>query len=350
MTGMVGCGSDSKSTLEGQPPIQMEPGENDPGFKVPEFQSLSFEETPLSQKTRAFLIAGSRDTANFAQEVLEQKEYLLSKGLTSDEIACYYSVPLTAEYLQDRMQYDALRETLASCYLASPSFIWSHLKTSALGNPDTMYIYVTSHGSRPLTAEAMDPRTSPEDRGAILTWVSRFPDLDQFMVALDTAVFGRTISFNFRLEQLSNGTSAKKLFFTPRYLKEALLQYPPLTRKYIAVQACYSGGFLKGETSEQEKDSLKDVPNVSVMTAARPDRTSFGCDPGGKRTVFGETFFTHLKGTGELPWNADWSTLHADVSSSVKKREREMRVKPSEPQFFTNVSAPAPPPPPEDEE
>jgi hypothetical protein len=49
----------------------------------------------------------------------------------------------------------------------------------------------------------------------------------------------------------------------------------------IVVSACFSGSFI---------DDIE-APDRLVITAARGDRTSFGCRDGAKWTEFGESFF-----------------------------------------------------------
>jgi hypothetical protein len=51
--------------------------------------------------------------------------------------------------------------------------------------------------------------------------------------------------------------------------------------RVVVVSACYSGGFV---------EPLRD-DNTIVITAAAPDRTSFGCEAGRDFTYFGEAFF-----------------------------------------------------------
>ena len=51
--------------------------------------------------------------------------------------------------------------------------------------------------------------------------------------------------------------------------------------RVIVVSACYSGGYI---------EPLRDA-NTVVITAAAPDRTSFGCEAGRDFTYFGQAFF-----------------------------------------------------------
>ena len=59
--------------------------------------------------------------------------------------------------------------------------------------------------------------------------------------------------------------------------------------RVVVVSACYSGGFI---------EPLRD-DNSIVITAAAPDRTSFGCEAGRDFTYFGQAFFRDALGRSE---------------------------------------------------
>ena len=59
----------------------------------------------------------------------------------------------------------------------------------------------------------------------------------------------------------------------------------------IVVSACYSGGFI---------EPLRD-DNTIVITAAAPDRTSFGCEAGRDFTYFGEALLPRRAGENRAP-------------------------------------------------
>lgn len=61
----------------------------------------------------------------------------------------------------------------------------------------------------------------------------------------------------------------------------AMLKRSAIRWKVIVVSACYSGGFI---------DALKDEHTL-IITAARRDRTSFGCSDDNEFTYFGRAFF-----------------------------------------------------------
>ena len=87
----------------------------------------------------------------------------------------------------------------------------------------------------------------------------------------------------------------------------------------VMVSACFSGQFIN--------DEIKG-PNRIVLTAARPDRTSFGCSP--------DTRYTYWDGCvlSELPNSNNWPELYEKVNACVTQKESQMGVIPSEPQAF----------------
>ncbi len=67
---------------------------------------------------------------------------------------------------------------------------------------------------------------------------------------------------------------------TPEILRQ-LLDQSGIKNRVIVMSACYSGGFV---TPLQNEDTL-------VITAARPDRTSYGCSYTADWTFFGRAYF-----------------------------------------------------------
>jgi len=96
---------------------------------------------------------------------------------------------------------------------------------------DVLFLFMTSHGSR-------------DHRFSLEFWPLRFKEL------------------------------------TPAVLKQ-MLDASGIRRRVIVVSACYSGGFL---------EALKD-DNTVVITAAAPDRNSFGCSNEADFTYFGKAYF-----------------------------------------------------------
>ena len=85
----------------------------------------------------------------------------------------------------------------------------------------------------------------------------------------------------------------------------------------VVVSSCFSGQFVEGLAGD----------NRIVITAARPDRTSFGCGELNEYTFFDDCFLRALKLVG------DFGTLGGKVQECVTFREEQMKATPpSEPQ------------------
>jgi hypothetical protein len=106
---------------------------------------------------------------------------------------------------------------------------------------------------------------------------------------------------------------------TPAGLRQ-MLDDSGIKWRIVVVSACYSGGYI---------EPLKDDQTI-VITAARPDRISFGCGDRSDATFFGEAFFQKGMAT------ADTITGAFDVAQKrVDERERsEGYSPPSEPQVW----------------
>lgn len=87
----------------------------------------------------------------------------------------------------------------------------------------------------------------------------------------------------------------------------------------VIVSACYSGSFVAGEMAK---------PNRIILTAARSDRPSFGCQAHRTYNFFDECLL------GVLPKSVSWRTVFDGASSCVHRMERALGAQPSEPQAF----------------
>lgn len=89
--------------------------------------------------------------------------------------------------------------------------------------------------------------------------------------------------------------------------------------RVIVISACHAGAFI---------EPLRD-PYTVVITAAAPDRTSFGCSDERDLTYFGEAFFRD-----SLPQAASLREAFDAAEKLVLEREREEGFKSSRPQAF----------------
>jgi len=107
----------------------------------------------------------------------------------------------------------------------------------------------------------------------------------------------------------------------PEELADALEATPRPRWRVVIVSACYSGGFV---------DALRDEDTL-VITAARADRTSFGCGADADITYFGRAFLDEaLNRTTSLP------EAFSLAREAIARRERDEGIDtPSEPQIST---------------
>lgn len=99
---------------------------------------------------------------------------------------------------------------------------------------------------------------------------------------------------------------------------KAMLDDSGIGSAVIVVSACFSGSFI---------DDIA-APDRLVITAARGDRTSFGCRDGAEWTEFGESFFDKA-----LRAEADPRKAFAVAETDVARKEAADRLTPSLPQM-----------------
>ncbi len=263
---------------------------------------------PLPKQAKFFLVAGSSQSANFAQEIVDQKSLWLKAGYNDDEIACYYVVPYQREFEHDRKQFLALAPKLADCYPANMKLLRRHLKQAVRDGtrPPFLYLYVTAHGEQPDDTD---------------------PILDQYRLKIEALPSG-TVGESQLLKAYHRGMNPRDIYLTPKYLSTLLRHYYREIPKFIVLQGCYSGGFA---------EALNTLPNLTILTAARHDRTSFGCQSGVKTTYYGGTFNQQLKRHLDSPLQIDWEQLHQNIGKKISRKEaREKELQPSLPVFLSN--------------
>ena len=295
---------------------------------------LSYATEETSSEAWIYLVAGSIRGANFAQEVIEQKNMWLERGAKESEIACYYVIPDKINFDSDAAQYRSLAAALSKCKIANFGAITEDLKRSAQ-NAKELYFYVTSHGDRPLSYYAQ--KADSEDKRARLNAViDTYPVLDRYVISTD-ANKTQAAEFIDLLKEIDAGALADDLFLTPFSLNNALSSFAPEAKKTVVIQGCYSGGFVSESDPKFQKDLLSNTPNVTVLTAARNDRPSFGCGTGDAKTFFGGAILDVLQVQDKaLPNALDWLKVFDATKAKVEELETKENYKPSEPQFFSN--------------
>ena len=88
--------------------------------------------------------------------------------------------------------------------------------------------------------------------------------------------------------------------------------------RVVVVSACFSGGYI---------EDLKS-PQAMVITAARADRTSFGCENGREYTYFGEAYYR------DSLTDADYRAAFDRAVAVVREREARQGYQHSEPQIW----------------
>lgn len=99
-----------------------------------------------------------------------------------------------------------------------------------------------------------------------------------------------------------------------QYLDDAGIKW-----RVLFVSACYSGGFV---------EKLKDK-NTLIVTAAAPDRMSFGCSDESDFTYFGEVYFKQ-----QLTKRDSFIEAFALASQAITQRELQEKYQPSMPQLY----------------
>jgi Peptidase C13 family len=102
-------------------------------------------------------------------------------------------------------------------------------------------------------------------------------------------------------------------------LARALSRGCAMAPTVVVVSGCYTGGFAAGAMA---------APNRIILTAARRDRPSFGCQVERTYTVFDQCLL------GALPHSANWQGVFAATSRCVSRQEHLLGELPSEPQAY----------------
>ncbi|MCX4243523.1 C13 family peptidase [Paraliomyxa miuraensis] len=309
------------------------------------FESIAYATTPLPSSTKVLLVAGGDDVANFAAEIVEQRELWKHAGLRDEDIACYFAKPSTDALLGDGEQLAALAPELRRCYSADPATLHAHLRALGRAAPPYLYLYVTGHGLPPLLrwkAGVDDPKELPHHLELRRGEVGRF---DRHAIGLEAGDGPGLGEVEAILEASRAGSPPESLVLTPDTLAAALSELPPTTQKIVVLQACFSGGFIE-RPDDDGPSPLTKVPNITILTATSAARPSFGCDPGAHRTYFGGTFnrvlAQELEQGPHSPPTLPWRSMYETIRFVVETMETIDGERPSQPQMYTNVPDAAP--------
>jgi hypothetical protein len=106
---------------------------------------------------------------------------------------------------------------------------------------------------------------------------------------------------------------------SPDELAQALSHGCATVPTVVIVSACYSGSFAAGRMTK---------PNRIILTAARNDRPSFGCQVHRLYNFFDECLLQ------ALPRSATWRAAANGSKECVRRMEHALGARPSEPQAY----------------
>src|SRR5271166_4888116 len=106
---------------------------------------------------------------------------------------------------------------------------------------------------------------------------------------------------------------------SPDELAQALSRGCDDVPTVVVVSACYSGGFAAGKMAK---------PNRIILTAARNDRPSFGCQAHRVYNFFDECLLE------ALPKSVTWRAVADESRECVRRMEHALGERPSEPQAY----------------
>ncbi len=110
-------------------------------------------------------------------------------------------------------------------------------------------------------------------------------------------------------------------FLTPNALDRAITSGCGDRPTVVVISACFSGIFAASSVARD---------NRIVMTAARKDRPSFGCDVESDYTYFDGCFLSAFENRA----SATWEDVARSATACVGKLEQAQDFQPSEPQTF----------------
>ena len=190
-----------------------------------------------------------------------------------------------------------------------------------------------------LAAQRVHERYDTRDRRVILA--NDWRDFDEYPLASTTALRRTLLGIAQRMDRerdvlflalSSHGKNEPRLVVSNGALPLDQLRGDDLARilresgirwKVVVISACYAGAFIP---------YLKDEDTI-VITAAAPDRTSFGCNDRRDLTYFGEAFYRDA-----LPAAGDLRGAFDAALADIAARERRQGLKPSNPQGHFGVA------------
>lgn len=306
--------------------------------------AIGYREGRPDPRAKVFLVAGGDDIANFAAEVVEQRQLWLDAGLAPEEIACYWARPTRAAYREDRRQYDALAGELGDCFAAEPRTVLAHLRAAAAADLPWVYLYVSGHGLGPILRFRAGTRDRALAQRKLSVTAAEMAALDHHAIGLEAGPGPGLEDVDAVVRGFRAGRSPSTLMFSPPTLADALAKFPASTPKLVVLQACYSGGFIGRPPGDGGPSPLHDVDGLTLLTATTWNRPSFGCGAGPARTYFGGAYGRVLASElepGKRPPDLDWERIHARVAFVIDVMETIDAERASGPALLRTTAPPA---------
>jgi len=163
------------------------------------------------------------------------------------------------------------------------------------------------------------PAATPDDIAAAIGRVGSLIDPNEDLVVLFITSHGVPDGSIALREHNRLGASMR-----PTHFRDLLAQ-AGIRNRVVIVSACFSGAFIAPLMDD----------NTIVLTAAAPDRSSFGCQPQRDWTFFGDAYFNQA-----LRNNGSMVSAFDDAKVLIERWEREQNLTPpSNPQRFVGSRA-----------
>lgn len=167
--------------------------------------------------------------------------------------------------------------------------------------------------------ERRHPAATPDNIAAAIGQVGSLADPNEDLVVLFITTHGQPDGGAVIREHNRMGGVLR-----PNNLRD-MLQQANIHNRVVIVSACFSGAFVAPLMDD----------NTIVLTAAAPDRSSFGCQPQRDWTFFGDAYFNRAVREG-----ASLLTAFDQAKRQIEQWEREQNLSPpSNPQRYVGSHA-----------
>ncbi|MGQ0533109.1 MAG: C13 family peptidase [Caulobacteraceae bacterium] len=165
------------------------------------------------------------------------------------------------------------------------------------------------------------PAATPDNFAAAIGHIGSVIDPNEDLVVIFITTHGQS-------DGVASIREHNRLFagLRPAHLSTMLSQ-ANIHNRVVIISACFAGAFIAPLATE----------STIVMTAAAPDRSSFGCQPQNNWTFFGDAYFNRSVREG-----GDMIEAFDDAKRLIAQWEREQNLSPpSNPQIFVGPRAAA---------